>query len=72
MGKYIFSLLALAGFGSVSFAAAPMAPPDLKEAHVTLPYPELKRFGRRGSERLRKSGNRRSKPRFYPRVINSF
>jgi len=48
MGKYIFSLLALAGFGSVSFAATPTAPPDLKEAHVTIPYPELKALWQAG------------------------
>jgi hypothetical protein len=32
----------LLGFATLAFAAAPVAPPDLNEARVTLPYPELK------------------------------
>jgi hypothetical protein len=32
----------LLGFATCAFAAAPVAPPNLNEARVTLPYPELK------------------------------
>src|SRR5688572_29396198 len=42
MGKYISALLAALVFGTLTFAAEPVPAPDLTEAKVTLPYPELK------------------------------
>src|SRR3954470_6603770 len=38
----ILAGLALGAFAASAFADPPAAAPDLKEAHVTLPYPELK------------------------------
>ncbi len=42
MGKYIFAQLALAAFATAALGAVPVPAPDLNEARVTLPYPELK------------------------------
>src|SRR3954462_7895460 len=42
MVKYIFVPLAIVASVASAFAAEPTAPPDLNEARVTLPYPEVK------------------------------
>ena len=42
MFKYISAQLAALAFATLTFAAEPLPPPDLSEARVTLPYPELK------------------------------
>lgn len=42
MVKYICAQIVALAFGALAFAAESTAAPDLKEAHVTLPYGELK------------------------------
>lgn len=42
MVKYIFAPLAALAFATLTLAAEPVPAPDLTDARVTLPYPELK------------------------------
>src|SRR5436190_23658289 len=42
MVKYVFARLGLLVFATYALGAEPAAPSELKEARVTLPYPELK------------------------------
>jgi hypothetical protein len=42
MVKHVFARLGMLGFATCALAAEPVAPGDLNEARVTLPYPELK------------------------------
>ena len=54
MVKQVFARLALLAFATSAFAAQPVAPSDLNEARVTLPYPELKALWQAAHEKPEK------------------